>query len=53
MAQQYSWLGQRHKAAFQNLQISKILTRMFPIYIVYYKCTFNAIFLTKSLIYWN
>ncbi|XP_071580299.1 uncharacterized protein [Temnothorax nylanderi] len=26
MAQKYSWLGQRHKAAFQNLQISKILT---------------------------
>jgi len=26
MAQQYSWLGQRHKAAFHNLQISKILT---------------------------
>ncbi|XP_071632576.1 uncharacterized protein [Temnothorax longispinosus] len=26
MAQKYSWLGQRHKAAYQNLQISKILT---------------------------
>ncbi|GAB1862402.1 hypothetical protein CAJAP_03481 [Camponotus japonicus] len=26
MAQDYSWLGQRRKAAFQNLEISKILT---------------------------
>jgi len=35
MAQDYSWLGQRRKAAFQNLEISKILTRKCFSYSVY------------------
>lgn len=41
MAQDYSWLGQRRKAAFQNLEISKILTR---------KCFFYSVYLMISVL---